>query len=379
MMKLIKNAELYSPEYLGKKDLLIGEEKILSIQDKIDLSFKDLEIIDAGGQIVTPGLIDQHIHIIGAGGKQGFYSMTPEISPAELIRCGTTTVMGMLGTDGIAKSLKALYAKTKSLRQEGLTAYMLTSYFGLPTITLMGSVMDDMIFIDTVKGCKIAISDERSSFPTSNDLLRLLREVYVGGAIGGKGGILHVHLGALDTKMQILLDLVEKHQYPIKYISPTHVGRTKPLFEQAIRFAKMGGMIDISTGGTKYDEPYKQVLYALDQGVPIDQITFSSDGNAGMAKKDANGHIVGFYPAPIDLNLEQVIKLIQLGGLSITDAFKLITINPARNLSLAHKGSIAPKNDADFCFFDSELNLTDVISKGNIMMKNKQLVKDYSF
>ena len=329
-MKLIKNAEIYSPEYIGRKDLLIGEEKILAIQDKIEINVNGIEEFDARGQIVTPGLIDQHIHIIGAGGKQGFYSMTPEISVAELIRCGTTTVMGMLGTDGVAKTLKSLYAKTKSLYQEGLTAYMLTSYFGMPAITLMGDVMEDMIFIDTVKGCKIAISDERSSFPSDIDLLQYLRNVYVGGAIGGKGGILHIHLGALDTRMDILFELVEKHQFPIKYISPTHVGRTKALFDQAIRFAKMGGMIDISTGGTKYDEPYKQVLYALEQGVSIDQMTFSSDGNAGMAKKDDQGNIIGFYPAPIHLNLEQVKKLIHLGGLSITDAFKLITSNPPK-------------------------------------------------
>lgn len=378
-MKIVKNAELYSPEYLGKKDLLIGEEKILAIQDNIDIKLEGVEVIDAQGKIVTPGLIDQHIHIIGAGGKQGFYSMTPEISSAELIQSGTTTVMGLLGTDGVAKSLKALYAKTKSLWQEGLTAYMLTSYFGLPAITLMGSIMDDMIFIDTVKGCKIAISDERSSFPTSEDLLRVLREVYVGGAIGGKGGILHVHLGALDTRMQILIDLVEKHQYPIKYISPTHVGRTKPLFEEAIQFAKMGGMIDISTGGTKYDEPYKQVLYALDQGVAIEQMTFSSDGNAGMAKKDADGNIIGFYKAPIHLNLEEVKKIIQVGGLDISDAFKLITSNPARNLSISNKGQIAPGKDADFCFFDEELTLTDVISRGKLMMKNKELVTGNHF
>ena len=237
----------------------------------------------------------------------------------------------------------------------------------------MENVMEDMIFIDTVIGCKIAISDERSAFPEAREILKHLREVYVGGAIGNKGGILHFHLGALDTKMDILFELVEKYQFPIKYISPTHVGRTKELFDQAIRFAKMGGMIDISTGGTKFDEPYKQVLYALSEGVPMEQMTFSSDGNAGLAKKDEAGNIIGFRTAPIHLNLEQVKKLIQIGGLDITEALKLVTCNPARNLSLSHKGVIAPLNDADLCFFDSELNLTDVISRGRVKMKDHEI------
>jgi beta-aspartyl-dipeptidase (metallo-type) len=293
----------------------------------------------------------------------------------ELIQCGTTTVVGMLGTDGITKTLQGLYAKVKALDQDGLNAYMLTGYFGYPTASILDSVLEDMIFVDKVIGCKTAISDERSSFPTENELLKLLREVHVGGLTSGKGGILHVHLGALESRMDILLDLVKKHHFPIRHISPTHVGRTKPLFEQAIEFAKLGGMIDISTGGTKYDLPYKQVLYALEKGVSIDNITFSSDGNAGMAKKDANGETISLYKAPIDLNLKQVILLIQEAKMSITDAFKIITSNPARNLSLSHKGTISSGFDADLCFFDRNFNLTDVISKGNSMMTDGKIIK----
>ncbi len=374
MMKLIKNGEVYSPEYLGRKDILIGGEKILAIEDSIDLSSVVAEVIDAQGKRITPGLIDQHIHLTGAGGKQAFSSMTPEINISELIQCGTTTVMGMLGTDGITRTLQGLYAKVKGLEQEGISAYMLTNYFGLPTRTMLGSVLEDMVFIDKVIGCKIAISDERSSFPTENELLKLLREVHVGGLTSGKGGILHIHLGALESRMDVLLDLVKKHHFPIRHISPTHVGRTKALFEQAIEFAKLGGIIDISTGGTKYDLPYKQVQYALEKGVSIDNMTFSSDGNAGMAKKDENG-AVQLYKAPVDLNLKQVILLIQEAGMPISEAFKLITTNPARNLSLNHKGKLAVGYDADLCLFDNSFNLTDVISRANIMMRDMQIVK----
>jgi beta-aspartyl-dipeptidase (metallo-type) len=379
MLKIIKNAEVYAPEYLGRKDILIGAEKILAIEDKIEISSDIAEIIDAQNKILTPGLIDQHIHLTGAGGKHAFASMTPEISVNELIACGTTTVMGMLGTDGITRSLQGLYAKVKGLDQQGISAYMLTSYFGYPSKTMLSSVLDDMVFIDKVIGCKIAVSDERGSFPTENELLKLLREVHVGGLTSGKGGILHIHLGALESRMDILLDLVKKHHFPIRHISPTHVGRTKALFEQAIEFAKLGGMIDISTGGTKYDAPYKQVLYAIENGASIDNITFSSDGNAGMAKKDENGNIIYLYKAPVDLNLKQVILLIQEGGMSIGEAFKLITTNPAKNLSLPHKGKIAINYDADFCFFDKDFTLTDVISKGKVMMNDCKIINGKFF
>lgn len=378
-MKLIKNAQVYAPKKIGKKDILVGGGKILAIADDLPFRGSDIEVVDAKGRVTTPGLIDQHIHLIGAGGKHGFNSLTPEITLSELISCGSTTVMGLLGTDGVTKSLRTLYAKTKALDKEGITAYMLTGYFGLPPITLTGSVLEDMILIDKVIGCKVAISDPRSSYPTAKELLNILKDVHVGGLTSGKGGILHVHLGSLDTNMSLLIELVEEYKFPIRNISPTHVGRTSALFDEAIKFAKLGGMIDITTGGTKFSEPYEQVLYALNKGVSIDNMTFSSDGNAGMARMNTAGEVIEFYKAPVDLNLKQIVVLIKKGRLPISDAFKLVTSGPAKNLTLPNKGIIDVDKDADLCFFDNDFNLTDVMAMGNWMMKDGTVIKKGSF
>jgi beta-aspartyl-dipeptidase (metallo-type) len=379
MIKLIQNTELYTPEYLGKKDILIAGHKIVAIADNLDVYKNGSEVFNADGKIVTPGLIDQHIHITGAGGKDGFSSMTPEVNLSELIACGTTTVMGLLGTDGTIRNIKSLYAKAKALDSEGLSAYMLCGYYGVDSVTITDSIQGDMIFIDKVLGCKIAISDIRSSYPTAIELVRKLRDVRVGGFIGNKKGILHVHLGNLDTKMDVLFELVKDYNFPIEHISPTHVGRTKELFEQAIEFAKLGGTIDITTGASKYTAPYKSVLYALENGVNIDNITFSSDGNAGLTKFDNAGNAIGVRKAPIDKNLEEVVLLIKKGGVSISEAFKLITTNPARNLGLKHKGKIEVGYDADLCCFSKDLKLKDVFAKGQQMMYNGKVIVKGNF
>jgi beta-aspartyl-dipeptidase (metallo-type) len=378
-MKIIRNVHVYAPRDLGRKDLLIGGGKILLVEDSIQASGIPAEVVDGTGKILTPGLIDQHVHITGAGGQQGFASMTPPLEASDLIACGSTTVLGLLGTDGSTKSLQALYAKVKSLEEEGLSACMLTSYFAYPPLTLTGSVRDDMMFIDKVVGCKIAISDERSSHPSAQELLRLITEVHVAGLLTRKRGILHVHLGALDSGMDVLLELAGKLRAPIRRISPTHVGRTKALFEEAIRFARMGGMIDISTGGTHFDEPWKQVIYALEQGVSISRMTFSSDGNAGVIVRDGDGNVSGYRRAPVDLNLRQTVRLITDGGLDPADAFRLITSNPAENLSLPQKGQIAPGMDADCCLFDEDFHLCDVIAGGVMMMRDGVLLKKGNF
>ncbi|HPF97800.1 MAG TPA: beta-aspartyl-peptidase [Mangrovimonas sp.] len=379
MLTLIKNANVYAPSHLGKKDLLIAGEKIIAIAETIDLPGQLCKVWNADGKIVTPGLIDQHIHVIGAGGKNGYASMTPEVTLSELIACGTTTVVGLLGTDGSSRNIRTLYSKVKALEQEGISAYMYCGYYGVDSVTITNGIQEDMIFIDKVLGCKIAISDVRSSYPTALELLRKLRAVRVGGSIGNKKGILHIHLGNLESKMDPLFELVNKYQFPIEHISPTHVGRTKPLFEQAIEFAKLGGMIDITTGASKYTDPYKSVMYALEKGASIDNITFSSDGHAGLTKLDENGQVIGVRRAPIDQNLQEVVNLIQLGKVAIGDAFKIITTNPARNLGLKNKGQLAVGFDADLCVFDSNLNLVDVFARGQQMMANGKIIVKGNF
>lgn len=99
-LKIIKNADLYTPEHKGMSDILVAGEKIVMTAPKIELAGVPVEIIDAGGLKVTPGFIDRHVHVIGGGGQQGYASLVPEVTVSELVGCGTTTVVGLLGTDG---------------------------------------------------------------------------------------------------------------------------------------------------------------------------------------------------------------------------------------------------------------------------------------
>ena len=377
MIKIIKNARFYDATSLN--DILIANGKIVAIEEKISLQGVEHQVIDAQGKLVTPGLIDIHVHTIGGGGETGFYSIAPEVKVSSLVACGTTTVVGTLGTDGFVKVLPPLYAKTMSLRQNGISAYMLTGYYGLPTPTITDCIANDLILVDPVIGCKIALGDDRGSFPTELDLLRIINQVRLGGFTSSKGGVMHIHLGALKEGMSLLLDIAKKYPTLISYISPTHTMRTEALFNQAIEFTKLGGMMDITTGGTKFTEPYKSVLYALERGAQIGSITFSSDGNGGIRKYDPANGIDTYTLAPLHLNLEQTVKLITEGGLSESDAFKLVTENAAKTMKLANKGYIRKGFDADFCIFDSDYKITDVISRGKIMLRNGVIVIQDNF
>jgi beta-aspartyl-dipeptidase (metallo-type) len=378
MISIIKGGEVYAPERLGKKDILTVNGQIVAIEDSITVEELSPVVIDAAGRKICPGFIDQHVHVTGGGGQFGFSSFIPELFAGDLLAVGTTTVLGMLGTDGFVKELSTLYSKVKSLDETGVTAFMLTSYYGYPPKTICGSVADDLIFIDKVIGCKLAISDDRSSFPTEHEVLRLINQVRLGGFTSGKGGILHMHLGALESRVDMLLNIAEKYPSLVSYISPTHCSRTRKLFEDCLKLAGAGVMIDISTGGTTFTSPYKAVQIALEEGVATDQITFSSDGRGGVRREDPITGAVTYNPAPLDRNLKEVVSLVENSILPLEEALKLITVNPAKNMKIKGKGKLMPGYDADMVILNDHLEIDQVISMGISRLKKGETSPDKS-
>jgi beta-aspartyl-dipeptidase (metallo-type) len=363
-MILFKNCKIYSPEPLPATQVLVAGEKVIAIEESIRIEGCEVDIHDLEGRCLCPGFIDQHVHITGGGGQFGPASFIPEITMQELVATGTTTVVGLLGTDGIVKELSSLYNKTKALEAQGMTAFMLTNYYGLPEKTMTGSVSGDMVFIDRVIGCKLALSDDRSSFPTKQEILRLVSEIRRGGFTSGKHGILHIHLGDLPQNIDVIHAILDEYPTLVSYFSPTHCIRTAPLFEACVKFAQRGGMMDISTGGTQFTDPHKAVALALEMGAPLENLTFSSDGRGGVKKIDLVTGEVTYTPAPVDKNLKEMIRLVKERILPLEKALMLLTTNPAKNLSLAGKGRIAVGNDADFVVLNDNLSLSEVWAKG---------------
>lgn len=64
---------------------------------------EEQNILDVPGCIITPGLIDMHVHIIGGGGEAGPASATPPSQLSTFLEAGITTVVGVLGTDCITR------------------------------------------------------------------------------------------------------------------------------------------------------------------------------------------------------------------------------------------------------------------------------------
>lgn len=367
MFKILKNGIVFSPKEIGIKDILIARDFIANISGEITPhdDCGKVDVFDLEGKYVVPGFIDQHVHIIGGGGEAGFASRTPEIMLGQIIRAGITTVVGCLGTDGTTRHVSSLLAKAKGLEQEGISTYIYTGAYEIPTRTITDNVRNDIILIDKVLGAgEIAISDHRSAQPTKQEIAKLAAEARVGGLLSGKAGVLHLHVGDGNKKLSVLFEILKETEIPITQFTPTHINRNTYLLQDGIRFAKMGGMIDMTAGGTyRTDEEKslrasKAIKYCLGEGVEIDNITMSSDGNGSLPKFDDYGNIVGLLVSDIISLYNEFKMLVKDEGIDISDALKVITENPARSLRLyPKKGCLKIGSDADIVVLDKNLNI----------------------
>lgn len=376
---LIKNARVFAPQDLGKNDVLMVNDRIVAVGQNLAPQLPDLEILDASGKILTPGFFDQHIHVTGGGGEGGPSTRTPELVLSELISCGTTSVVGVSGTDYTTRSIPNLLAKVRALQTEGVSAWMYTSNYKYPATTLTDSIANDLFFVPEVIGVKIALGDHRSSFPTAQQALAVLAEVRVGAMIAGKTGFLHIHTGNIPGAFEMYDEILAKG-FPIKHIRPTHCGRIRHVFDSAVEFGKKGGWIDITTGASCcFDHPAQAVIEAVGMGVDPTHITLSTDGHGSVPRFNEKGEMVGLGVGGVDGNLTETIRLISDCKMPIEQALLFTTKNVGDALGLKDQGRVEVGACANACLFTEDFNLTHVVARGRVMMRDGEVVVKGTF
>ena len=382
---LIRNAEVYAPESLGRRDLLLGGGKVLWIgTDAPDLPAAfGAQVLDLGGRRLLPGLIDGHVHVTGGGGEAGFASRVPAPTLSRYTRSGVTTVVGLLGTDDVARGTRELLAHVNALREEGLSAWGYAGGYHLPPATLTGSVRADLVFIDCLIGVgELAISDHRSSQPTLGELLRIASEAHVAGLMTGKAGIVHLHLGDGSRGLDLVRRALDQSELPPRVFNPTHVNRRKALFEEAIALARRGCSIDITAfpvdeGEDAWSAADALVRY-LDSGAPRDRVTVSSDAGGCLPCFDAQGRVcsmdVGHSGALVDTLRELLAR-----GIALQDVLPAFTSNVAGLLRLPGKGRIAVGADADLVALDASGAVTDVFAGGRPHLRDGAVLRRGTF
>ena len=383
MVTIIRNAKVYQPEYAGVKDILILGDRIAAVGEHLRADFGgslEVQEINGEGMAAVPGFIDSHEHIMGGGGEGGFHTRTPEASLGDLIRNGITTVVGCIGTDGVGRDMTALLAKAHALENEGITTYAYTGSYQVPVHTLTDSLMKDIMMLDKVIGVgEVAVSDHRSSQPSFEEFARIAADARVAGMLSGKAGIVNVHLGDSERRLDLIRRVIHETEIPASQFLPTHVNRNEALFEECLDFAAEGGTIDF-TGNEDIDyweticdevRVCRGIRRLLERGISSDRFTISSDGQGSMPVFNAQGEYQGIGIGKASCLLKEVRECVQKEGIPLETAIKGITCNPASILKLDRKGRIKGGFDADICLLEEgTLKLNTVIAKGQVMVKD---------
>jgi beta-aspartyl-dipeptidase (metallo-type) len=367
---LLRNARVFTPEPLGQQHLLIGGGRVLWIgTDLAHLpATLGVQTIDLEGRRLIPGLVDAHVHVTGGGGEAGFRTRVPPQGISRFTRAGITTVVGLLGTDDIARGPADLLATIYGLREEGLTAYAFTGGYHVPPRTLTGSVRGDLVFIEALIGIgEVAISDHRSSQPTFDELIRLAADAHVAGLMTGKAGILHLHLGDGARGLDLIRRALAETELPPRVFHPTHVNRRRGLFDEALALAGQGCTVDLTAfpvddGEDAWSAADAMIRY-YDADAPADRLTVSSDAGGCLPVFDGDGHVCRMGVGESGALLETLREVIAR-GVPLERALPAFTVNPARLLRLAAKGRIAVGADADLVSLDDHGHAVDVFARG---------------
>lgn len=378
VLTLLRNARVASGDVLN---LLIAGDRVAASGTPAELvgwTTSPVQSLDLEGRWVVPGLVDAHVHLSGGGGERGFATRVPRVPVADFVRAGVTSVIGLLGTDCVTRSIRDLVATAYGLREEGLSAWCYTGGYQVPPPTLTGSVRDDVVFVDPILGVgELALSDHRSSQPTLDELLRVASDAYVAGLTAKKAGIVHVHMGDGERGLELVAKALAVSEIPARVWQPTHLNRNPTLWAEAKALAASGARcwFDVTAFPASDLDGALSAADAVcewrDMGLPFERLTVSSDGG-GCLPVFVDGEMVKMGVGSSETLLEMVRELAQR-DVPLTDALALVTAHPARAAMLAGKGSLAVGADADLIVLDDRLALDAVMARGEWLMQGGAL------
>ena len=164
-------------------------------------------------------------------------------------------------------------------------------------------------------------------------------DVRTAGMLSGKPGFICLHMGGDKRALKPVFEALERTSIPPKTFQPTHVGRNANLLEDAFKFAKMGGTIDLTCGESesKFHSVADAVKKAKKEGVPMEKVTMSSDGQGSWSNYDTEGKLVEIGVSDVDTIYRQIVYMVKEENMDLEELLALGTKNPAMALELYPK------------------------------------------
>ena len=306
-------------------DVAVRNGKIAALQASIPAS-DAMEVLDAKGRLVTPGLIDIHTH-----------PRPGELPPEKCLAAGVTTVVdgGSRGANGIQDMIDVANKAPNRVR-------VLINVSKLGNVTEGPGELTDLANVD-VKAARAAVSRHRDvivgvkarlsrNIAGQNDLegLRLAHQITQPFGIP-----VMIHMGDTISSLPDILALMERGDIVSHmYAPPPHgiLDDNGKILQQVLEARKRGVLFDVGNGRNGHIT-WDVAQRALDQGFTPD--TISSDLNgAGLTDQ------VFDFP--------NVLSKFLMLGMRLDQVIARGTINSAKSIpALKDLGTLRPGAIAD--------------------------------
>jgi len=361
---LIKNGTVWTNEKEGRlqnTDVLIKNGKIIQIGK--NLLEPGAKVIDATGKFVTPGIIDEHSHIAAASINEGAQSVTSEVrigdnlNPEDIniyrqLSGGVTSshiLHGSANTIGGQTQLIKLRwgANDEELKFKGADPFI---KFALGENVKRTPAQNNNRFPDTRMGVEEVLMD---AFTRACEYEKGCKESVEAAASKKKGVAAATTVAPVrrDLELEALVEIMNKkrfitcHSYVQSEITAT--------MRVAERFNfRVNTFTHILEG---YKVADKMKAHGANASTFSDWWAYKTEVqdaipyNAVLMQKVGLNVCINSDDAEMARRLNQeAAKSVKYGGMSEEDAFKMVTLNPAKALHVEEKvGSLKPGKDAD--------------------------------
>ena len=336
---VIKGGHVIDPknELDAIMDIAIKDGKIAIVAKNIDPK-QGIQVVDAKGMYVTPGLIDIHTHnFVGTEPDHQYENGNLAIAPDGFtFRNGVTTVVDA-GSSGW-RTFATFKAQTIDISQTRVLAFLNIVGEGMRgTYEQNPNDMDPRMTAMVARRYKDIIVGIKLAHYTGNDWTPTDRAVEAGRLAGGIPAM--IDFGGSKPAMSIE-DLFMKHLRPgdifthcfgqlgdREYIVDLQTNKVKPFVYEA---RKRGIIFDVGYGGISF--AYSQAIPAAKEGFFPNSI--STDIHVG-SMNDAMKDI-----------LTCMSKFLAL-GMPLHDVIQASTSNPAKEIKHEELGNLSPGTVAD--------------------------------
>lgn len=376
-MKLIKNASLVFPDRVEEGKGIIFSERIKGILEQGEIirreKEKNLEVIDAGGLYLAPGFIDIHIH--GSAGHDTMDATHEALKSISLslARTGVTSFLATTMTmpeekikdalDNIRATMARGTEGARVLGAHGEGPFINPDYKGAqaekdiikPDISLIEE------YIDVLKLVTVAPEMEGAE-----EVIHRLSEagvvVSVGHSAAGYDDIIRAREWGLSHATHLFNAMTGIH-----HRRPGIVGA---VLTSDITCELIADLIHI----------HPAVLRLVIKSKDLDQIILVTDqmeagclqegeyslGGQKVVVKDGSARLENGQLAGSILTLNRAVKnILDISELTLPDAIRMVTGNPARRLGLAKElGQLLPGMRADLVLFDEKIDIKATFVEG---------------